>query len=210
MATRGSFSSGRLVQYDERLDHFRKREALEEEGWELSGAVFTRDSERMLPLYEGKMVHHFDHRWATFEGGEFRDLSSIEKSDPAFVPLPRYWVNELIVEQENTSSAHYMVGFRDTTNATNERTVIASMLAAPRLWATTFRSLQLGAVRARASDDDDSFAFDYVARLKLGGSHANFFIMKQLPVAPPRSSKRTVHGLPKRSQRGSCRACQSL
>ncbi|CAN7165278.1 SAM-dependent methyltransferase [Microbacterium foliorum] len=166
-------------------DHFQKREALEEEGWELSGAVFTRGSERMLPLYEGKMVHHFDHRWATFDGGEFRDLSSTEKSDPAFVPLPRYWVDELIVEQEITSSAPYMVGFRDTTNATNERTVIASMWPRsavgnnlPILTVGRGESLVLATMMS-------SFAFDYVARLKLGGSHANFFIMKQLPVAPP-------------------------
>lgn len=166
-------------------DHFRKREVLEEEGWELAGAVFTRGSRRMLPLYEGKMVHHFDHRWATFDGGEFRDLTSIEKGDRAFVPLPRYWVDELIVEQEDNSSADYMVGFRDTTNATNERTVIASM------WPRSAVGNNLPIVTVGRGESlvlatmMSSFAFDYVARLKLGGSHANFFIMKQLPVAPP-------------------------
>lgn len=166
-------------------DYFREREDLEDEGWELSGAVFTRADETMLPLYEGKMVHHFDYRWSTFDAGEFRDLTSDEKRDPTFVPLPRYWVDKSVVEQEDDSSADYMVGFRDTTNATNERTVIASMWPRsavgnnlPILTVGKGESLVLATMMS-------SFAFDYFARLKLGGSHANFFIMKQLPVIPP-------------------------
>ena len=26
------------------------------------------DSSRWLPLYEAKMIYHFDHRWATYDG----------------------------------------------------------------------------------------------------------------------------------------------
>ena len=45
-------------------DLFRTREQLEREGWRLHGNVFTRDGKRMLPLYEAKMAHFFNHRAA--------------------------------------------------------------------------------------------------------------------------------------------------
>ena len=49
-------------------DLFRTREALEADGWQLHGNVFTRAGKRMLPLYEAKMVHLFDHRWNSYYG----------------------------------------------------------------------------------------------------------------------------------------------
>lgn len=71
---------------------FRSREQLEEEGWKLSGNVFRKDEDEYLPLYEAKMIHHFDHRWATYEHGRTRDSSLTEKRNPNYTALPRYWV----------------------------------------------------------------------------------------------------------------------
>lgn len=46
-----------------------------------------------LPLYEAKLIHQFDHRWATYTpDGNSRDVTSAEKADPAFTVTPRYWV----------------------------------------------------------------------------------------------------------------------
>ena len=52
------------------------------------------DSESVLPLYEAKMVHHYDHRWATYEtdGETSRDCTLAEKQDPQYQNRPRYWV----------------------------------------------------------------------------------------------------------------------
>lgn len=55
-----------------------------------------------LPLYEAKMAHQFDHRWATYvdiSGGaagevETVDASLEQKADPTFAVRPRYWVDE--------------------------------------------------------------------------------------------------------------------
>lgn len=49
-----------------------------------------------LPLYEAKMVHQFDHRWATYEINrtDSRDCELTEKEDPEYSPLPRYWVEQ--------------------------------------------------------------------------------------------------------------------
>lgn len=55
-----------------------------------------------LPLYEGKMIHQFDHRWATYQtvptrGGDdesnSRDCTESEKINPNFCTIPRYWVD---------------------------------------------------------------------------------------------------------------------
>ncbi len=67
-------------------------------------------ADNRLPLYEAKMIHQFDHRWATYMplGREYKQTSlgvedeevstcinvdSSEKADPSFVVQPRYWVD---------------------------------------------------------------------------------------------------------------------
>ena len=53
-----------------------------------------------LPLYEAKMIHQFDHRWATYRWdaaeGEVvtDDVSDAQKARPDFTVQPRYWVEE--------------------------------------------------------------------------------------------------------------------
>lgn len=53
---------------------------------------------RRLPLYEAKMIHQFDHRWATYvpspDGLATEDCTAAQKSDPEFAVRPRYWVDE--------------------------------------------------------------------------------------------------------------------
>lgn len=45
------------------------------------------------PLYEAKMLHQYDHRWATYEpDGTVRDVTLEEKMNPDFEVTPRYWV----------------------------------------------------------------------------------------------------------------------
>ncbi len=81
---------------------FRTRAEMEDGGWELDGNVFVRGDERYLPLYEAKLFHQYDHRFATFEGvserdikkGKARPMTSDEKSDPETAAIPRYWVSE--------------------------------------------------------------------------------------------------------------------
>ena len=81
---------------------FRTREELSGDGWELDGNMFVRGDERYLPLYEAKLFHQYDHRFATFDGVSERDIRNgktrlmtvAEKSDPGTVVIPRYWVPE--------------------------------------------------------------------------------------------------------------------
>ncbi len=85
---------------------FRTREQLEAEGFALNGNVFTRGDDVHLPLYEGKMFWHFDHRFGTYEGqteaqanqGKLPELTPERHLDPDYLALPRYWVAEKEVE----------------------------------------------------------------------------------------------------------------
>lgn len=56
-----------------------------------------------LPLYEAKMIHQFDHRWATYSanGGEdsARDMTVAEKADPRATVRPRYWLPYAAVQR---------------------------------------------------------------------------------------------------------------
>ena len=75
---------------------FHGLDELHAQGGYLNGSRFHQGDSRYLPLYEAKMVHHYDHRFATYDtdGEMVRNTTESEKADPHFAPLPRYWVNE--------------------------------------------------------------------------------------------------------------------
>jgi len=151
-----------------------------------------RASDHYVPLYEAKMIHQFDHRWATYDGIESRDATPNEKADPSFEPTPRYWVPAGEVADRLAAKGWtrgWLMGWRDITNATNERTVIVSFF--PRYAAGN--NLQL-LIPDREQKSEKivclvaclaSLALDFFARFKVGGTHLNFFIAEQLPVLPP-------------------------
>ena len=170
---------------------------------QLAGAGFVRDGrdwvspnpgERYVPLYEAKMIHHYNHRWATYEGGaaedKARDSTDAERADPAFEAEPRYWVPEAEVASRLTAKGWtrgWLMGWRDITNATNERTVIAGAIprsgvghtsplfflsAEPPKWAAFLAVMS-------------SIALDYVARQKIGGTHLTYGYLNQFPWPSP-------------------------
>lgn len=158
----------------------------------------TEAAERMLPMYEAKMIHQFDHRWATYEpDGSVRYVTLAEKQDPQFVALPRYWVREEVVEDRLGSEGEALIGVRDITNSTNERTVITSLF--PRSGVGNNLPIMLGVARERRLRLVaylSSFALDFIARPKVGGVHLNFFIASQLAVLPPERLEGSVAWCP--------------
>lgn len=62
-----------------------------------SGLFLEARSDDALPLYEAKMIHQFDHRWATYgteaaDEESARDATPAEKANPDFAVHPRYWL----------------------------------------------------------------------------------------------------------------------
>ncbi|MFB8997316.1 Eco57I restriction-modification methylase domain-containing protein, partial [Xanthomonas phaseoli] len=65
-------------------------------------ALFIDPAPPLLPLYEGKLIHQFDHRWATFiptagvasANWPSRDCTEEEHVDPTYTPITRYCVSQ--------------------------------------------------------------------------------------------------------------------
>jgi very-short-patch-repair endonuclease len=142
-----------------------------------------------LPLYEAKLLHQFDHRWATYAGAGARDLTAAEKADPHHAVLPRYWVPAAAVEARlrDRWDRRWLLGWRDICRSTDERTVIASLL--PRAGVGHKFPLLLSDADACALSclyaNLNSFVLDYVARQKIGGTSLTYFYLKQFPILPP-------------------------
>ncbi|MCK5841948.1 MAG: hypothetical protein KAH31_07265, partial [Candidatus Sabulitectum sp.] len=178
---------------------FRTREQLESEGWELKGNIFEKDAEnkksKYLPLYEAKMIHHYNHRFA-----DYRDLPKGSKStqlprvpierlqDPNYEPLPRYWVVEEEIDAklfEKNHTKQWQIAYRWIARSTDARTFISAITpkcgfgnSSPIIFVDQkidpLLSLCLVA-------NLSSYVFDYIARQKLGGANMTFGTMNQLP-----------------------------
>lgn len=173
---------------DSHLFHTRKQ--LELDGWVLQGNVFNRDGETCLPLYEGKMIWHFDHRFSGNDGllQVGNELSESEHDNPSMLSIPRYWVHESYLPNLMKDGRKVLLTFRDITNTTNFRTAIFSITPV----VPCGNNLPIAILPPRYVREvtylatcASSFVFDYAARQKLGGTHMNFFLLKQLPVLPP-------------------------
>ncbi len=168
---------------------FRTRAQLEADGFKLDGNAFVRDQTRWLPLYEAKMLHHFDHRWATYANGDVREMTELEKCDPERLAVPRYWVPEADVGERLAGvwSQGWMLGWRDICRSTDERTCISAVYPRAGAGDTWLLALPTVSPSPLMQTIFSSFAFDYVARQKIGGTHLKYHYFKQLPVPPPGS-----------------------
>ncbi len=156
-----------------------------------SGLFKNEAGDNLLPLYEAKMFHQFDHRWATYtDDGNTRDLADEEKSDSNFKPQPRYWVDKQEVENKlgDKWNKDWLLGFRDVTNSTNERTAIVSVLPKVAVGNTApifFIEKKYYFLAPCLLANLNNLIFDFIARQKIGGTHLTFTILRQLPVIPP-------------------------
>ncbi|WP_298069613.1 N-6 DNA methylase [uncultured Mailhella sp.] len=176
---------------DSRL--FRTREELEDDGWLLAGNVFEKAGKNCLPLYEAKMIHHFTHRWATYRPGrdaapETRDVTLEELQNPHFCVQPRYWVAEEEVRRYLAAMGWkhgWLMGWRDITNATNERTVVSGFIQKSAVADTYLLLFGNHTLKYLIPCCLNSYVCDYITRQKIGGVHLKFHYFRQLPVLPP-------------------------
>ena len=154
--------------------------------------------ERYVPLFEAKMVHQFDHRFGYYPEGHVDDTRALprpspsQKKDASYDVMPRYWISLSVVEQrlaDRKWNKKWLMGWRDITNSTNERTVIAA--AFPKVGVGNnlplmfFGREAFTTSLAALSGNLSSLTCDFFARHKLGGTHLNFFTYQQLPILPP-------------------------
>ncbi|MCX5150080.1 N-6 DNA methylase [Streptomyces sp. NBC_00320] len=137
-------------------------------------------------VYEAKMIHHFDHRWFSYTE------EKLDRRNADEMAQPRYWVPRALVDERLKArwAQDWMIGWRDICRATDERTVIPSLI--PR--AALAHTLPLAVIKDPQNAPLligalTSFALDYAARQKVAGTHLTMIYMRQLPVPAPSAMK---------------------
>jgi hypothetical protein len=179
-------------------NQFKSAVQLTELGFERNGSNWSKDNDCFVPLYEAKMLSLYDHRSSGYgsrgDDRGFRVLPETtleEHQDPNFEPEPFYWVPQTEVLsrlKQKGWERRWLIGFRDITSATTERTFIATifpMVGAGNNLPLLFPSGAVLPQVAGLAANLHSIVFDYFARHKVGGTHLNFFIVEQLPILAP-------------------------
>lgn len=162
---------------------FRTAEQLTSEGWTWAGDRFFRGSAEYVRLYEGKMLHHYDHRFATYDRSEWVSMLPQHRQDPRSLSRARYHV-PAPVAAERLLGRGAIVGFRNIARNTDERSMMAAIgPSAP--CGNNFPTMIVDGPQLLLAAVLQSFALDFVARQKLGSTTMNFFIVEQLPVPVP-------------------------
>ena len=180
---------------------FRTAEQLEAAGfYPIEGNRWKKGEELYLPLYQGRMIHQFDHRANSVDVNPDNlhnpylslEVTEEQHADPNFLPRTEYWVPASEVDEAVPGNRGYFLGFRDIARPTDARTLIPSIVplsgcgnTIPLLIAdggamghATFNALDMACLLANLS----SFCIDFVTRQKVQGTHLNWYIMEQLPV----------------------------
>ena len=174
---------------------FRTKQELEErEGaFPIDGNRFGSPSGEWVPLYQGRMIHQFDHRAnsvgfnpeSTHNPYLSEEVTEAQHADPCFLPNPQFWVPAHNVEEALPQSRGYTLGFRDIARPTDMRTVIASIVP----WAGYGNKVPLlvegdNEATTNLVANLNSVCLDFVARQKIHGTSMNWYIVEQLPVVP--------------------------
>jgi hypothetical protein len=169
---------------------FRTRDQLEDEGWVLRGNVFERSSEYMLPLYEGRMGHQFEHRYELI-GSEDNEA----RTDPDVPAVPEFWVAlPGVVERLHRRRflcRTALLGHRRVARNTDERTAIAAFIpfgAASYGWIITAGPQAPNLTFLEGAYN--SFVYDYCLRNKLTQASIPISTSEQIPVPPHLSVSR--------------------
>jgi Eco57I restriction-modification methylase len=173
-------------------------EPLEKRGPQM-GKFIRRGDAYFVPMLEGKMFQAFNHRAAGVvfneaniqRGAQAVDSSIEDLTNPFYSPNPLYWFprEELDGTDSTCFSGRWLLGFKDVSSPTNERSMVASILP----FAASNFSIRVVQFLERPNPINgglilscfNSITFDYLLRQSLGGLHISDFITHQLPVLPP-------------------------
>ena len=146
-------------------------------------------SDDCLPLYEAKLFHHYDHRWATYSNAsETCDLSVEEKQSPNVEIRPRYWLHRKDIDARFESAIpRYLFGWRKIARAVDNRTMIASVFpySAAGDSIITFSTETETRLQACLLADFNAIVHDWGVRQKLGGTNISYSYAYQFPTLAP-------------------------
>lgn len=175
-----------------------------------NGWSYGRDGREYLPLYEAKMLGHFDHRFSTYRDATQAQLNvgalprptTAQHDNPRMEPLARYWVARSAMTDTLADrwDRGWLLGWRDIARASDMRTFVPSVLPTTAVG----HAFPLAFTRKPAHGPLlqavwSSLVFDYVARQKLSGTHMTYAVVKQLACPTPATFAEPVAWQPGRS-----------
>ena len=162
---------------------------------------FVLEGETYVPLYEGKMIWHYNHHYGTWPTSVERPNSIStpplpELADPNSSIMPWYWVplsevdNRLIKTDKDGNVVwewkhRWFLIYRGLTNATNERTFICAPIpdACGVGNSSTVVFADRGAMPVAVFTATlSSIVFDYITRQKINWTNMSTYFVKQFPV----------------------------
>ena len=180
---------------------FRTYAQLTEAGAVYKAPNFVLEGETYVPLYEGKMIWHYNHHYGTWPTSVERPNSIstpplTELADPNSSIMPWYWIplsevgNRLIKTDKDGNVVwkwehRWFMIYRGLTNATNERSFICTPIpdACGVGNSSTVVFADCGAMPVTVFTATlSSLVFDYIVRQKVGGTNMSTYFVKQFPV----------------------------
>jgi hypothetical protein len=110
-------------------------EELEAKGfYRVAGGIWRRADTEYVPLLVGRMIHHFDHRFASVEESEDAEENDAigvlttpqQHNDPHYAPDPQFWVPRERVP--TFGGLGWLLAYRDIARSTDARTAIATVI----------------------------------------------------------------------------------
>jgi len=165
-----------------------------------SGSYEHVDNHSYVPIYEGKMIYQYDHRFANVvvnpdnpkRPAQPEIIGPEDKYNSDYFATPQYWVEEKEVASslnERGWKSRWILVQKKVTSPTNERTHLATVVPISGTTESLHCILALKITEAPMIccllANLNSIPFDFVARQKIGGENFNYFVLKQLPVIPP-------------------------
>lgn len=155
-----------------------------------SQLFFDEPAPDLLPLYEAKLIHHYDHRWATYvNDGSTRDLTVEDKQSNQCAAKSRYWISRKEVQSRLASQGwdrDWLFAWRRNAASVNIRTCICTVLPKFGIGDSLFVALPGHEFDAPAAScllaGMSSLVFDFLARQKVGGVNFSYYYMSQLPI----------------------------
>ncbi|MGB1014936.1 MAG: Eco57I restriction-modification methylase domain-containing protein, partial [Nannocystaceae bacterium] len=147
------------------------------------GSWVDKRGEVWLPLVQGAMLHQHNPFYQHWQAASLSKGAWVAApSDPPHRWLPKYLIRQSDYNQSNRAIHGQKIGIRDIARSTDERTTIASPIPdlpcgniVGVLRSTRVPSICLAAVMG-------TFAFDFCARLRISGTHLNYYLLKELPL----------------------------
>lgn len=199
-----SIKFARMIDMSNDSALFRTYSQIKDDGAVFKDGNFILDNVQYVPLYEGKMIWHYNHHYGTWpietERPKSINMPPIEElTNVNSCVMPWYWIPQSAVEKRLVKydkdgniiwewKHKWLIAYRSIMESHDSRSFIMSLIPDARGvgHSATLLFVERGTMPgATLLGMMSSIIMDYSSRQKLGGKNMSTFIVKQLPFLTP-------------------------